>query len=160
MLQPKEQRKNPVFDFHVVLTTYEAVLSDVTFLGRFKWQLAVIDEAHRVKNFLSQTYQCLAKSYAITRCLLMTGTPVQNNYAELYALLSLALPKVFKLAEAQSFVAHFSGDGVDDAAIDQLHKLLAPILLRRTIADVPTLGTAVAVVGRHRRRIVRRARDM
>ena len=66
---------------------------------------------------------------------------LQNNYAELYALLSLALPKVFPLTEAQGFVAYFSDATNAATVLPQLRQLLAPVLLRRTIADVPSLGT-------------------
>ncbi len=65
---------------------------------------------------------------------------LQNNYAELYALLSLALPKTFPIEEAASFVRYFRARADDSTAIAKLHQLLAPIFLRRTLSDVPAIG--------------------
>jgi hypothetical protein len=60
---------------------------------------------------------------------------------QLYALLSLALPKVFPISQAHSFVRHFTGDSGNSAdGLKQLHALLAPVVLRRTLADVASLG--------------------
>jgi chromodomain-helicase-DNA-binding protein 1-like len=132
-----------------MVTNYETLLSDVDFLGRFRWRLAVIDEAHRLKNYHSRTFQTLKLRYAITRCVLLTGTPIQNNLAELYALLALAVPAVFPIGAADSFVKQFKNavdkDGKKtegrplrdaDLSVSQLQALLTPILLRRTLADV------------------------
>lgn len=70
--------------------------------------------------------------------LLLTGTPLQNNLHELWALLNFLLPDVF--ASSQEFDEWFNLDVDDDEAkkqmISQLHKILRPFMLRRLKADV------------------------
>ena len=72
--------------------------------------------------------------------LLLTGTPLQNNLHELWALLNFLVPDVF--ASAEQFDEWFNLD-IDDAdeknkLISQLHKILRPFMLRRLKADVET----------------------
>jgi SWI/SNF-related matrix-associated actin-dependent regulator of chromatin subfamily A member 5 len=67
--------------------------------------------------------------------LLITGTPLQNNLHELWALLNFLLPDVF--GDAEAFDQWFSGQGADqDTVVQQLHRVLRPFLLRRVKSDV------------------------
>jgi SWI/SNF-related matrix-associated actin-dependent regulator of chromatin subfamily A member 5 len=67
--------------------------------------------------------------------LLITGTPLQNNLHELWALLNFLLPDVF--GDAEAFDQWFSGQGEDqDTVVQQLHRVLRPFLLRRVKSDV------------------------
>ena len=70
--------------------------------------------------------------------LLITGTPLQNNLRELWALLNFILPDVF--ADNESFDEWFQKEDQEeedqDKVISQLHKVLKPFLLRRIKADV------------------------
>lgn len=67
--------------------------------------------------------------------LLITGTPLQNNLHELWALLNFLLPDVF--GDPQAFDQWFSGDDRDqDTVVQQLHRVLRPFLLRRVKSDV------------------------
>lgn len=67
-------------------------------------------------------------------CLLLTGTPLQNNMTELWTLMSLVDPAVF--SDLEGFLEKFEGMGVD--AVKELHSLLRPYLLRREKEDVET----------------------
>lgn len=67
--------------------------------------------------------------------LLITGTPLQNNLHELWALLNFLLPDVF--GDAEAFDQWFSGQDRDqDTVVQQLHRVLRPFLLRRVKSDV------------------------
>jgi SWI/SNF-related matrix-associated actin-dependent regulator of chromatin subfamily A member 5 len=67
--------------------------------------------------------------------LLITGTPLQNNLHELWALLNFLLPDVF--GDSEAFDQWFSGQDRDqDTVVQQLHKVLRPFLLRRVKSDV------------------------
>lgn len=67
--------------------------------------------------------------------LLITGTPLQNNLHELWALLNFLLPDVF--GDSAAFDQWFEGqNGDQDVVVQQLHKVLNPFLLRRVKSDV------------------------
>ena len=74
------------FKMNVLLTTYEVVLKDSTFMKSIQWAYLMVDEAHRLKNNESSLYRELSGFHCKTR-LLVTGTPLQNNVKELWALL-------------------------------------------------------------------------
>lgn len=123
--------------FDMLLTTYDMVLVDQDFLSQFRWCFAVIDEAQRLKNPASVLYNVLEERYLIPRKLLMTGTPIQNNLTELWALMHFCMPQVFGTLE--SFLSAFKEAGdpsCHDAAVVQeklrnIKYLLGAFMLRR-----------------------------
>lgn len=62
----------------------------------------VIDEAHRIKNEKSKLSE-IVREFRTTNRLLLTGTPLQNNLHELWALLNFLLPEVFSSSEVSNF---------------------------------------------------------
>ncbi|ORX79706.1 hypothetical protein K493DRAFT_243417, partial [Basidiobolus meristosporus CBS 931.73] len=121
-------------DFDVCVTSYEMCLLEKNKLGKVSWQYIVIDEAHRIKNENSLLSRIVRILNSRNR-LLITGTPLQNNLHELWALLNFLLPDIFSSAE--DFDAWFQLYGGDqDAVVKQLHKVLRPFLLRRIKSDV------------------------
>lgn len=95
----------------------------------------MIDEAHRIKNENSSLSQ-IVRLFNCRNRLLVTGTPLQNNLHELWALLNFLLPDIFSSSE--DFKSWFSEDqgGDQDKVVQQLHKVLRPFLLRRIKSDV------------------------
>lgn len=81
--------------FHVVLTTYEYILNDKATLSKVPWQYIIVDEGHRMKNQKSKFALTLGQQYQSAHRVLLTGTPLQNNLSELWALLNFLLPKIF-----------------------------------------------------------------
>ncbi len=121
--------------FDVLITTYEMCLREKHALKKLSWEYIVIDEAHRIKNVDSMLSQ-IVRAFTSRSRLLITGTPLQNNLMELWALLNFLLPDVF--SNAEDFDAWFKDKGEDDQdqVVKQLHKVLRPFLLRRVKADV------------------------
>ncbi|WVQ73853.1 hypothetical protein IAR50_003434 [Cryptococcus sp. DSM 104548] len=122
-------------DFDVLITSYEMCLREKSTLKRFSWEYIIIDEAHRIKNVDSLLSQII-RTFVSRGRLLITGTPLQNNLQELWALLNFILPDVFSSSE--DFDAWFKtkDESDPDAVVKQLHKVLRPFLLRRVKADV------------------------
>ncbi|KAI9932809.1 hypothetical protein ASPWEDRAFT_123241 [Aspergillus wentii DTO 134E9] len=121
-------------DFDVCITSYEMVLREKSHLKKFAWEYIIIDEAHRIKNEESSLAQIIRVFNSRNR-LLITGTPLQNNLHELWALLNFLLPDVF--GDSEAFDQWFSGQDSDqDTVVQQLHRVLRPFLLRRVKSDV------------------------
>ncbi|CZR60344.1 probable ATPase component of chromatin remodeling complex (ISW1) [Phialocephala subalpina] len=120
--------------FDVCITSYEMILREKAHLKKFAWEYIIIDEAHRIKNEESSLAQVIRLFNSRNR-LLITGTPLQNNLHELWALLNFLLPDVF--GDSEAFDQWFSGQGEDqDTVVQQLHRVLRPFLLRRVKSDV------------------------
>lgn len=121
-------------DFDVLITSYEMILREKSHLKKFAWEYIIVDEAHRIKNEESTLAQIIRIFNSRNR-LLITGTPLQNNLHELWALLNFLLPDVF--SDSAAFDQWFEGQGGDqDVVVQQLHKVLRPFLLRRVKSDV------------------------
>lgn len=72
----------------------------------------------------------------VTNRFLLTGTPLQNNLHELWALLNFLLPDIFGNSEEFDSWFNTKKMGDDKSVITMLHKMLRPFLLRRLKADV------------------------
>lgn len=113
--------------FNVLVTSYEYILSDADFLRTLKWQALAVDEAHRLKNKESKLYAELVSFGAPSR-LLITGTPIQNNLAELASLLDFLNPgKVVIDEDLETLQSADASEKLQD-----LHTAIAPFILRRT----------------------------
>ena len=137
--------------FEAVITSYEGVNICINKLRKIKWEVLIIDEAHRIKNenaLLSKNVRLLQSKFR----LLVTGTPLQNNLHELWSLLNFLLPDIF--SSSSDFDEWFNMGGEKDnnnknsktneeeaedrnaEIVQQLHKILKPFLLRRTKSEV------------------------
>lgn len=135
-------------DFQVLLTTFEYIIKDRPILSKIKWLHMIVDEGHRMKNTQSKLTVVLRQYYHTRYRLILTGTPLQNNLPELWALLNFILPKIFKSVKSfeEWFNTPFNTQGVADRIglneeeqlliIKRLHKVLRPFLLRRLKRDV------------------------
>ncbi|CAE1322927.1 CHD2 [Acanthosepion pharaonis] len=122
---------NKRLKFNVIITTYEILLKDKSFLGNVSWAFLGVDEAHRLKNDDSLLYKSL-KEFGTNHRLLITGTPLQNSLKELWSLLHFIMPD--KFARWSDFEAKHSTE--DKTGFSSLHKELEPYLLRRVKKDV------------------------
>lgn len=118
-----------------VLTTYGTMRSAAAQLAEHTWGMVVADEAQHVKNPYSATAKALRTIEAPARVAL-TGTPVENNLSELWALLDWTTPGL--LGPLKSFRARHARaveNGEDQEAVDRLGRLVRPFLLRRKKSD-------------------------
>lgn len=134
--------------FQVLLTTYEFIIKDRPILSKVKWLHMIVDEGHRMKNSSSKLSSTITQYYTTRYRLILTGTPLQNNLPELWALLNFVLPNIFKSVKSfdEWFNTPFANTGGQDKMelseeeqlliIRRLHKVLRPFLLRRLKKDV------------------------
>ena len=139
--------------FEVVITSYEGVNICINKLKKIKWELLIIDEAHRIKNenaLLSKNVRLLQSKFR----LLVTGTPLQNNLHELWALFNFLMPNLFSSSSEFDDLFGTSNNKENEEGeenkekmeeeaeernaeiVQQLHKILKPFLLRRTKSEV------------------------
>ncbi|WP_244809382.1 DEAD/DEAH box helicase [Streptomyces sp. So13.3] len=128
----------------IVLTTYGTMRRDAQALAEAgPWGLLVADEAQHVKNPAGATAKALRTLPSSARVAL-SGTPVENNLSELWALLDWGTPgllgslKTFRqrYGRAAERAARGGAAGEEDsAAAERLGRLIRPFVLRRRKAD-------------------------
>ncbi|WP_408050971.1 DEAD/DEAH box helicase [Streptomyces sp. HO565] len=122
-------------DGEFVLTTYGTMRLDAERLAAAEWGMVVADEAQHVKNPYSETARRLRSIGARARVAL-TGTPVENNLSELWAILDWATPGLLgRLGTFRRRYAQAVEGGQDPAAAERLARLVRPFLLRRRKSD-------------------------
>lgn len=136
---------------NVLLTTYEYIMRDRTSLRKLSWQYIIVDEGHRMKNAQSKFAMTLGNAYQSRHRILLTGTPLQNNLPELWALLNFLLPSIFNSVDTfdqwfnKPFAAFRTQAVAEDGGgeinvltqeermliVHRLHEVLRPFMLRR-----------------------------
>ncbi|MFE7842820.1 SNF2-related protein [Streptomyces sp. NPDC057474] len=126
---------NGLADGEFVLTTYGTMRLDAPRLDDVPWGMVVADEAQHVKNPYSDTAKELRSIGARARVAL-TGTPVENNLSELWAILDWTTPGLLgSLGTFRTRYAQAVEGSRDPAAAERLSRLVRPFLLRRRKSD-------------------------
>jgi chromatin-remodeling ATPase INO80 len=129
-------------EFHVLVTSYQLVVQDAQYFQKIKWQYMILDEAQAIKSSSSSRWKILLQFHCRNR-LLLTGTPIQNNMQELWALLHFIMPTLFDSHD--EFSDWFSKDieshaqsntKLNQDQLKRLHMILKPFMLRRVKAHV------------------------
>lgn len=133
----------------VILTTYHVIGSsneDKKMFRVSQFHYVIFDEAHMLKNMMTQRYAVLLRINA-SRRILLTGTPLQNNLLELMSLLCFVMPKLFA-NKTEDIKALFSKkapkleDGsettndFEQTQIQRAKNIMKPFILRRLKKDV------------------------
>lgn len=123
--------------FHVLVTSYQLVVQDAQYFQKIRWQYMILDEAQAIKSSQSSRWKSLLGFHSRNR-LLLTGTPIQNNMQELWALLHFIMPSLFDSHD--EFSDWFSKDieshaqsntKLNEDQLKRLHMILKPFMLRR-----------------------------
>ena len=123
--------------FHVLVTSYQLVVQDTQYFQKIRWQYMILDEAQAIKSSSSSRWKSLLGFHCRNR-LLLTGTPIQNNMQELWALLHFIMPSLFDSHD--EFSDWFSKDieshaqsntKLNEDQLKRLHMILKPFMLRR-----------------------------
>ncbi|TNB69649.1 DEAD/DEAH box helicase [Arthrobacter sp. BB-1] len=125
----------------IVITSYALFRIDYETYASRTWSGLVLDEAQFVKNHQSKAYQCARKLPAAFK-LAITGTPLENNLMEFWALTSIVAPGLFSSPKrfAEYYQKPVEKNG-DRAQLDKLRRRVRPLMMRRTkdqvIKDLP-----------------------
>ncbi|GAB3610390.1 DEAD/DEAH box helicase [Humibacter ginsengiterrae] len=126
----------------IVLTTYTVFRLDHDEFTAQKWAGLVLDEAQFVKNHASQTHRLATELDAPFR-LAVTGTPLENNLLELWAMFQIVAPGLFpsrrrfveeyvKPIAAAASPVHGTDEAHGRARLERLRRRIRPLMLRRT----------------------------
>jgi hypothetical protein len=119
----------------VVLTSYGMLQTHSELFAAVNWNTIILDEAQAVKNMGTKRSEAVMGLHGSFR-MIMTGTPVENHLSELWNLFRFINPGL--LGSLASFTHRFAAPIVegDSRARSQLHKTIAPFLLRRVKEQV------------------------
>ncbi|XP_073463962.1 DNA excision repair protein ERCC-6-like [Aquarana catesbeiana] len=137
----------------ILITTYQMLINNwqqlSTYNGReFVWDYIILDEAHKIKTSSTKTAKSCAALPAKNR-ILLTGTPIQNNLREMWALYDFACQgtllgtaKTFKMEYENPITRARERDATaGEKALglkisENLMNIIKPYFLRRTKSDV------------------------
>jgi superfamily II DNA or RNA helicase len=125
----------------IIITSYALFRIDYEAYASREWAGLVLDEAQFVKNHQSKAYQCARKLPAAFK-LAITGTPLENNLMEFWALTSIVAPGLFSSPKrfAEYYQKPVEKNG-DKGQLDKLRRRVRPLMMRRTkeqvIHDLP-----------------------
>ncbi len=131
------------------ICNYEQVLRDIIAIERVRWDLIVLDEGQRIKNWEAKTAQTI-KSLRSPFALVLSGTPLENRLDDLFSVVEFIDDR--RLGPAFRFfnrhrVTDESGKILGYKDLDLLRERLKPVLLRRTrsavMKDLPPRTTEI-----------------
>lgn len=120
----KNGKLNPFDTDKIVITSYAFARNKEPYLTQTPWDLAVIDEAHRLRNVYktgNKIGSAIKRALTSAPKILLTATPLQNNLMELYGLVGLIDDHVF--GDEKSFRELFLTKSADDPFIDLRERL-------------------------------------
>lgn len=97
------------------------------------FDLLIVDEAHRLKNNTTANFKAVQKINP-KYLLLLTATPMQNNLKELYNLMELVDPGLFK--NPKEFQDRFISGDQTAVNLEQLQQTLAKVMIRNNKKDI------------------------
>jgi hypothetical protein len=127
-----------VGDTFFTVCNYEQVLRDILHIEKTRWDLIVLDEGQRIKNWEAKTSRVI-KGLASRFALVLTGTPLENRLDDLHSVVAFVDPH--QLGPSFRFLHRHQRRDEDGVLrgfknLDQLRERLRPILLRRTRESV------------------------
>jgi SNF2 family DNA or RNA helicase len=130
-----QQYRNNCF---FTICNYEQVLKDILAIEQVPWDLIVLDEGQRIKNWEAKTSRVI-KGLKSRFALVLSGTPLENRLDELYSVVQFIddrrLGPGFRFFN-QHRIVDDRGKTIGYRNLDVLREQLRPILLRRTRTDV------------------------
>ena len=142
-LNPFDQKDN------ILICSFHFAKNKAPYLQHIKWDLVIIDEAHRLRNVYKPTNKignAIKDSLSHCKKVLLTATPLQNSLLELYGLVSLIDPYIF--GDLKSFKSQYSRL-VETENYEDLRNRLQPICqrtLRRQVLEYINYTKRIPIV--------------
>jgi ERCC4-related helicase len=148
----KKGNLNPFAQPEIIICSYQFARTKEAYLKLINWDLAVIDEAHRLRNVYkasNKIARSIKTSLNEAPKILLTATPLQNSLLELYGLVSIIDDYTF--GDLKSFKAQYSRvtSTADADAFTELKERLKPVCkrtLRRQVLEYIRYTNRIALV--------------
>jgi len=130
----------------IVICSYHFARAKDVYIKQTKWDLIVIDEAHRLRNVYKESNKianAIKSAVMDYPKILLTATPLQNSLLELFGLVSVVDEKVF--GDIDSFKARYCKDTPN---LDELKERIRPICqrtLRRQVLEYINYTNRIAI---------------
>jgi ERCC4-related helicase len=147
--QIKQKNLNPFERSEIVICSFQFARSKDAYVSQIKWDLVIIDEAHRLRNVYKPSNKIgNALKTAVAHCpkVLLTATPLQNSLLELYGLVSIIDEHIF--GDLKSFKSQFSRLTTEEdfQALKERIKPLCQRTLRRQVLEYVSYTNRIALV--------------
>lgn len=138
----QEDRKLCIQEKHqLYITTYDYLKRDIGLYRKMNFNYIILDEAHYIKNYITQNAKCV-KLLSGKHRLALTGTPIENSLSELWSIFDFLLPGY--LFDQSYFSKHYEKEIQIQKNIEkqkELKNMIEPFILRRTkdvvLKDLP-----------------------
>lgn len=148
----KNGNLNPFDQPEIIICSYQFARTKEAYLKKITWDLAVVDEAHRLRNVYktgNKIARSIKESLEEAPKILLTATPLQNTLLELYGLVSIIDDYTF--GDLKSFKSQYSRitSNSDADAFTELKERLKPICkrtLRRQVLEYIRYTNRIALV--------------
>ncbi len=125
-------------DTFFTLCNYEQVIRDISHISDGEWDLIILDEGQRIKNWEAKTSQAI-KSLSSRFALVLSGTPLENRLDDLFSVVEFIddrrLGPAFRFFNKHRIVDE-NGKVIGYKNLAEIRKHLSPVLLRRTRGSV------------------------
>jgi superfamily II DNA or RNA helicase len=133
-IRKKQYEQN---DFYNIIS-YHTVTNDIKAIVMQNFDLVILDEAQRIKNWKTKIAQAV-KKIQTPYCLVLTGTPLENKIEELYSIVQFVDP--YKLGPYYRFLDYYqvksdNGKVIGYQHLDEIGALLKETIKRRKKSDV------------------------
>jgi SWI/SNF-related matrix-associated actin-dependent regulator of chromatin subfamily A member 5 len=138
--QQKHAMMHDILSYDIVVTTYEMAKNPqiVGLIRNTYFNLCVLDEGHVIKSMTSQVAEAVRKIHCQTRVIL-TGTPLQNDLVELYAILNYLYPQYFTTPAKFADAFDITHNRIDPEMLLKANKMLKLFMIRRLKGEVEKL---------------------
>ena len=121
----------------VILTSYGLVINDLELLRQIEFDAIIADESQAIKNTQSQRYKAITKLKGKFKVAL-TGTPIENGLAELFAQMNFVNPGFFSTFKGfkDNYLLPLKKGNAE--ILNELQRKIQPFILRRTKKEVLT----------------------